>query len=74
MNKVLAARKDYHNACRVEKSTANQENNARADTAVSSDQVHNQIHKINNKKTQNLKILNQLSTSRELKRLTGLLV
>ena len=39
MNKVLTAKKDYHAACRNEKSTANQENNARADTAMSSDQV-----------------------------------
>lgn len=39
LNKVLAARKDYHNACRVEKSTANQENNARSDSSMSSDQV-----------------------------------
>lgn len=39
LNKVLQAKKDYHTACRNEKSTANQENNARADTAMSSDQV-----------------------------------
>lgn len=39
MNKVLQAKKDYHNACRAEKSTANQENNARGDTALSSDQL-----------------------------------
>ncbi|WAR03159.1 PACN2-like protein [Mya arenaria] len=39
LNKVLTAKKDYHNACRNEKSTANQENNARADTAMSSDQL-----------------------------------
>ncbi|XP_067654884.1 protein kinase C and casein kinase substrate in neurons protein 2-like isoform X1 [Haliotis asinina] len=39
LTKVLAARKDYHNVCRQEKSTANQENNARADTAVSPDQL-----------------------------------
>lgn len=39
LNKVLAAKKDYHTACRNEKSTANQENNARADTAMSSDQL-----------------------------------
>ncbi|XP_046585138.1 protein kinase C and casein kinase substrate in neurons protein 1-like isoform X2 [Haliotis rubra] len=39
LTKVLTARKDYHNVCRQEKSTANQENNARADTAVSPDQL-----------------------------------
>ncbi|XP_052269071.1 protein kinase C and casein kinase substrate in neurons protein 1-like isoform X2 [Dreissena polymorpha] len=39
LNKVLTAKKDFHNACRNEKSTANQENNARADTAMSSDQL-----------------------------------
>ncbi|XP_053384977.1 protein kinase C and casein kinase substrate in neurons protein 2-like isoform X6 [Mercenaria mercenaria] len=39
LNKVLTAKKDYHAACRNEKSTANQENNARADTAMSSDQL-----------------------------------
>ncbi|XP_045177379.2 antigen EM13-like isoform X2 [Mercenaria mercenaria] len=39
LNKVLTAKKDYHAACRNEKSTANQENNARADTAMSSDQI-----------------------------------
>lgn len=35
----MAAKKDYHAACRSEKSTANQENNARGDSAVSPDQV-----------------------------------
>jgi hypothetical protein len=39
MTKVLAAKKDYHAACRSEKSTANQENNARGDTTVSPDQL-----------------------------------
>lgn len=37
--KLMAAKKDYHAACRSEKSTANQENNARGDSAVSPDQV-----------------------------------
>ncbi|XP_059178895.1 protein kinase C and casein kinase substrate in neurons protein 1-like isoform X1 [Physella acuta] len=37
--KVMAARKDYHTACKTEKSTANQENNARGDTTVSQDQL-----------------------------------
>ncbi|KAK6191557.1 hypothetical protein SNE40_003214 [Patella caerulea] len=37
--KVVAARKDYHTACRTEKSTANQENNARGDSTVSPDQL-----------------------------------
>lgn len=35
----MQAKKDYHSACRAEKSTANQENNARGDSAVSPDQV-----------------------------------
>lgn len=39
LTKVLAAKKDYHAACRTEKSTANQENNARGDTTVSQDQL-----------------------------------
>lgn len=39
LTKVIAAKKDYHAACRTEKSTANQENNARGDTTVSQDQV-----------------------------------
>ncbi|XP_055996251.1 protein kinase C and casein kinase substrate in neurons protein 1-like isoform X2 [Ostrea edulis] len=37
--KVMQAKKDYHSACRAEKSTANQENNARGDSAVSPDQL-----------------------------------
>ncbi|KAK3103052.1 hypothetical protein FSP39_016086 [Pinctada imbricata] len=37
--KVMQNRKDYHAACRSEKSTANQENNARGDSAVSPDQL-----------------------------------
>ncbi|XP_062598142.1 protein kinase C and casein kinase substrate in neurons protein 1-like isoform X6 [Saccostrea cucullata] len=37
--KVMQSRKDYHAACRAEKSTANQENNARGDSAVSPDQT-----------------------------------
>ncbi|XP_022335339.2 protein kinase C and casein kinase substrate in neurons protein 2-like isoform X1 [Crassostrea virginica] len=37
--KLMAAKKDYHAACRSEKSTANQENNARGDSAVSPDQL-----------------------------------
>ncbi|XP_061175733.1 protein kinase C and casein kinase substrate in neurons protein 1-like isoform X4 [Saccostrea echinata] len=37
--KVMQSRKDYHAACRAEKSTANQENNARGDSAVSPDQL-----------------------------------
>ena len=39
LQKVLAARKEYHTACRTEKSTANQENNARGDASVSPDSV-----------------------------------
>lgn len=39
LNKVLTTKKDYHTACRQEKSTANQENNARGDPAISQDQV-----------------------------------
>ncbi|BFZ05187.1 hypothetical protein BsWGS_08226 [Bradybaena similaris] len=39
LTKVIAAKKDYHAACRTEKSTANQENNARGDTTVSQDQL-----------------------------------
>lgn len=35
----MQAKKEYHAACRSEKSTANQENNARGDSAVSPDQV-----------------------------------
>lgn len=37
--KLMQAKKEYHAACRSEKSTANQENNARGDSAVSPDQV-----------------------------------
>ncbi|XP_069133499.1 protein kinase C and casein kinase substrate in neurons protein 1-like isoform X2 [Argopecten irradians] len=37
--KLQAAKKEYHTACRNEKSTANQENNARGDSAVSQDQL-----------------------------------
>lgn len=39
LNKVVTAKKDYHNACRQEKSTANQENNARGDSSFSPDQL-----------------------------------
>ncbi|BFZ15746.1 hypothetical protein BsWGS_18785 [Bradybaena similaris] len=39
LTKVLAAKKDYHAACRTEKSTSNQENNARGDSTVSPDQL-----------------------------------
>lgn len=39
LGKVMAARKDYHTACRTEKSTANQENNAKGDSTVSQDSV-----------------------------------
>ena len=39
-NKVMNAKKDYHTACRQEKSTANQENNARGDSSFSPDQVN----------------------------------
>ncbi|GFO33553.1 protein kinase c and casein kinase substrate in neurons protein 1 [Plakobranchus ocellatus] len=39
LTKVMAAKKEYHAACRTEKSTANQENNARGDTTVSQDQL-----------------------------------
>ncbi|OWF51969.1 protein kinase C and casein kinase substrate in neurons protein 2-like isoform X2 [Mizuhopecten yessoensis] len=37
--KLQAAKKEYHTACRNEKTTANQENNARGDSAVSQDQL-----------------------------------
>lgn len=37
LNKLLTEKKNYHNACRQEKSTANQENNARGDSALSPD-------------------------------------
>ncbi|XP_034334079.2 protein kinase C and casein kinase substrate in neurons protein 1 isoform X5 [Magallana gigas] len=37
--KLMQAKKEYHAACRSEKSTANQENNARGDSAVSPDQL-----------------------------------
>ena len=36
---MLAAKMDYHNMCRQEKSTAHQENNYRGDPSVSADQV-----------------------------------
>ncbi|KAK7480395.1 hypothetical protein BaRGS_00028314 [Batillaria attramentaria] len=39
LGKVLTARKEYHTACRTEKSTANQENNARGDSAQSADNL-----------------------------------
>ncbi|KAK7098885.1 protein kinase C and casein kinase substrate in neurons protein 1-like isoform X2 [Littorina saxatilis] len=39
LQKVLAAKKDYHTACRTEKSTANQENNARGDASQSPDSL-----------------------------------
>ncbi|XP_005102566.1 protein kinase C and casein kinase substrate in neurons protein 2 isoform X2 [Aplysia californica] len=39
LSKVMVAKKEYHSACRTEKSTANQENNARGDTTVSQDQL-----------------------------------
>jgi len=45
--KVLQSKTDYHNACRNEKSTANQENNARADSSMSSDQVLTSVQKLN---------------------------
>lgn len=37
LGKVLTAKKDYHTACRTEKSLANQENNARGDNSVAPD-------------------------------------
>ncbi|KAI8780801.1 protein kinase C and casein kinase substrate in neurons protein 3 [Biomphalaria glabrata] len=37
--KVVATKKDYHVACKTEKSTANQENNSRADSSVSQEQL-----------------------------------
>ena len=37
--KLQKAKKDYHAACRQEKSATNQENNARADSSVSPDHV-----------------------------------
>ncbi|KAL8614195.1 hypothetical protein ACOMHN_026412 [Nucella lapillus] len=39
LSKVMTARKEYHTACRTEKSTANQENNARGDASVSADNL-----------------------------------
>ena len=37
--KVKEAKKQYHNACKVEKSVTNQENNAKADSSLSADQL-----------------------------------
>ena len=35
----MKSRKDYHTACKLEKTATHQENNARGDTGVSADQV-----------------------------------
>lgn len=37
--KVVDSKKKYHTACKLEKTATNQENNARSDSAVSSDQL-----------------------------------
>ena len=37
--KVQKAKKDYHTACKLEKTAIHQENNARGDSGVSPDQV-----------------------------------
>ncbi|XP_076450073.1 protein kinase C and casein kinase substrate in neurons protein 1-like [Babylonia areolata] len=37
LSKVLEAKREYHTACRTEKSTVNQENNARGDASMSAD-------------------------------------
>jgi len=39
LQKVNKAKQDYHNACKAEKSAANQERNASGDTSISPDQV-----------------------------------
>ncbi len=39
LGKVMKCRKDYHTACKLEKTATHQENNARGDTGVSADQV-----------------------------------
>lgn len=39
LTKVNKAKADYHAACKNEKSAANQEKNANADTSISQDQV-----------------------------------
>ena len=39
LTKVLKCKKDYHIACKLEKTAANQENNARNSSDVSADQV-----------------------------------
>ncbi|CAI9729814.1 Hypothetical predicted protein [Octopus vulgaris] len=38
-NKLMVAKKEYHSACKQERSTANQENNAKGDPSVPVDQV-----------------------------------
>lgn len=37
--KLMKTKKEFHQACRAEKSAINQENNARADSSVSQDNV-----------------------------------
>ncbi|XP_041366171.1 protein kinase C and casein kinase substrate in neurons protein 2-like isoform X2 [Gigantopelta aegis] len=39
LQKVMKAKSDYHSVCKQEKSTANQENNARGDSTLSPDQL-----------------------------------
>ena len=41
LTKVNKAKQDYHNACKNERSAANQERNATGDNAVSAEQVLN---------------------------------
>lgn len=38
-NKLMVAKKEYHSACKQERSTANQENNAKGDPSIPVDQV-----------------------------------
>ncbi|ESO97496.1 hypothetical protein LOTGIDRAFT_208680 [Lottia gigantea] len=58
LGKVMAARKEYHTACRTEKSTANQENNARGDATVSPDQLKKLQEKLR-------KLTNDVEATRE---------
>jgi len=39
LGKVMKTKKDYHTACKLEKSATNQENNARVDSSLSADQL-----------------------------------
>ncbi|XP_076472022.1 protein kinase C and casein kinase substrate in neurons protein 1-like isoform X2 [Babylonia areolata] len=46
LSKVMTARKEYHTACRTEKSTAHQENNARGDASISPDSLRKMQDKL----------------------------